>query len=114
MEKPSPTTSYHSHTLTEPVVLLFNKAIFMGVILMNKISMGYRFQRHGDGDHYTEDKRLEELRGVFKGEEPSLKEVAEAFSILTMTVIGSEAMGSQRVLCKQGFPEGQHWRHADG
>ncbi|RRT60950.1 hypothetical protein B296_00013466 [Ensete ventricosum] len=43
MEKPSPTTPYHSHTLTEPVVLLFNKAIFMGVILMNKISMGYLF-----------------------------------------------------------------------
>ncbi|XP_065050354.1 probable calcium-binding protein CML46 [Musa acuminata AAA Group] len=128
MEKPLPTAPYHSLALTEPIVLLFNKTISMGVVLKNKISMGFLF-RHpapcasgvvdrvrpgdsADGSEAPELTRedvetLEELRGVFEGEEPSLEEVAEAFSVFDDDGDGViEPLDLHRVLCKLGFPEG--------
>ncbi|XP_009385356.2 probable calcium-binding protein CML46 [Musa acuminata AAA Group] len=144
MEKPLPTAPYHSLALTEPIVLLFNKTISMGVVLKNKISMGFLFRhpapcasgvvdrvRPGDSADGSEapeltredvetvmeiitgmpcgadGEQLEELRGVFEGEEPSLEEVAEAFSVFDDDGDGViEPLDLHRVLCKLGFPEG--------
>lgn len=62
--------------------------------------------RHSDGEKLHEDTAADELPQLFE-EEPSLKEVKEAFDVFDENQDGFiDASELQRVLCKLGLEEG--------